>query len=172
MRGMFEGRAPGEVERLAARFVDGELDAAEAARVEASLVRDPALGAEVERLRALRAALATDRDPGMPAPSAGFADRVLGEVRRLPRGERGPAGEAAEIDWLVPWARRIVAAAALVVLSAFALWAASVRVEQGSDEVQAAPDDVRATAEFIERLDAEIDRIEAGRTETAGREPR
>ena len=63
-------------------YLDGELAAEEAARVEGALARDPELAAELEAWRGVDGALGLLE--GAP-PQAGFTDRVLVALRRAQR---------------------------------------------------------------------------------------
>ena len=60
-------------------YLDGELDEADSARVEARLAADPALAEELAALRATWDVLDLDEAPRAPA---GFAERVLAEKKR------------------------------------------------------------------------------------------
>lgn len=64
-------------ERLMA-YVDGELDAAQAAEVEAAIAADPALAAAVARQRRLRARLRASYDPVLDEP---VPERLLAAAR-------------------------------------------------------------------------------------------
>lgn len=72
-------------------YADGQLDAAQAARVEAAIAADPALAAAVARHRALRARLREAFDPALeePVPAALLA-AARGETR-AGRREAAPA---------------------------------------------------------------------------------
>ncbi len=75
-------------------YADGQLDAAQAARVEAAIAADPALAAAVARHRALRARLREAFDPALeePVPAALLA-AARGETRAGGR-EAAPPGAA------------------------------------------------------------------------------
>jgi len=55
-------------ELLLNAYLDGELDALEANRFEARLASEPALAAEIEAYRLLRAALRSDLAEDVPSP--------------------------------------------------------------------------------------------------------
>jgi anti-sigma factor RsiW len=95
-----------DTERLAA-FLDGELDAVEAAAVEAALAGDPRLRAELAAMRradeALRSVPATDLPPGFEARLRTRLDAELGDL--LGTGGRaqvdGPGGTAVAAEGAV-----------------------------------------------------------------------
>jgi anti-sigma-K factor RskA len=108
--------------RLVQRYVDGELDGGARDELERRMLRDAAL----------RALLASAAAPVAGAP-AGFAARVLGEVRRLPsRAELvAPGGEPGiterELARTVAFARRLFVAAVLIGGLALLIWAGLLR---------------------------------------------
>ncbi|HTM70461.1 MAG TPA: zf-HC2 domain-containing protein [Luteimonas sp.] len=110
-------------------YVDGELDASDAARIEAALAHDDVLARRVERARAVRAQLRAAFDPVLdepvPArlsallqpPSAQAATPATSPV--MPAGGHGATRRrTAHRRWFVPGA----ALAASVALLAVALW--------------------------------------------------
>ena len=110
-------------------YVDGELDASDAARIEAALAHDDVLARRVERARAVRAQLRAAFDPVLdepvPArlsallqpPSAQSATPATSPV--MPAGGHGATRRrTARRRWFVPGA----ALAASVALLAVALW--------------------------------------------------
>lgn len=110
-------------------YVDGELDASDAARIEAALAHDAVLARRVEQVRAVRAQLRAAFDPVLdepvPArlsallqpPSAQAATPATSPV--MPAGGHGATRRrTAHRRWFVPGA----ALAASVALLAVALW--------------------------------------------------
>src|SRR5262245_46257659 len=70
-------------ELLLHRFLDGEMDSAQAVAFEARLAAEPRLRRHLEDASALRAGFAA-ADAGAPAPRAGFTAGVLAAARCLP----------------------------------------------------------------------------------------
>jgi hypothetical protein len=110
-------------------YVDGELDAAMAARIDAELAQDEQLASRVRRLRALQARLRAEFDPVLaepvparlsallqnPAPSA--SARTAAAASHAPRRSGGAARHRRR-RWLLPSA----AVAASVAMLAVGLW--------------------------------------------------
>jgi anti-sigma factor RsiW len=108
-------------------YVDGTLDDVDREIVETHLADDAALRAEVDALRALRAALAADAGPAAPPASARvvpFAPPpgAATAVERLPAGTRR--------RWTLPLG---LAAAAVI---AFGIWRAAQTRPDGSSQAQ------------------------------------
>jgi len=105
-------------------YVDGELDAAEAARIDAVLAQDDALARRVRQAHALRAQLRAAFDPVLDEPvparlSALLQPRAAPTVSLLEAGRDAPAARRrAPRRWLLPGA----ALAASVALLAVGLW--------------------------------------------------
>ncbi|HUA77348.1 MAG TPA: hypothetical protein VMA86_06725 [Acetobacteraceae bacterium] len=87
-------------------FVDGELEAGKAARIEAMLAGDPALRAEVERQRALALSL---RGAFAPTLNEDNPEHLLRAIRAAPVSRRYRAGEFAR----TLRTRRVIAASIL-----------------------------------------------------------
>ena len=107
-------------------YVDGELDAAEAARVDAALAQDDALAGRVRQMRALNARLRAAFDPVLDEPVPAHLSALL-QPRAMPavpltvvEGGRGAntVRHRASRRWLGPGA----ALAASVALLAAGLW--------------------------------------------------
>ncbi|MDQ6647097.1 MAG: zf-HC2 domain-containing protein [Pseudomonadota bacterium] len=129
-------------------YVDGELDAADAARIEAALVTDDVLRRRVRRAHELRAQLKAAFDPVLDEPIPGHLSALLqtpaanAHVTAAPdpgraarRGFGAPRHRTSR-RWLVPGA----AVAASIAVLAVALWwnggSESVRI-QGSQQFAA-----------------------------------
>lgn len=110
-------------------YVDGELDAPAAARIDAALAHDEELAARVRRARAVRARLRAAFDPvldepvperlsALLQPSAEKHATPAGPRSRSAEGHRAGAARRRVHRWLAPG----VALAASVVLAAAMLW--------------------------------------------------
>ncbi|MEW9623072.1 hypothetical protein [Rhodanobacter geophilus] len=106
-------------------YVDGQLDAAEAARVDAALAQDDALAGRVRRMRTLNTRLRAAFDPVLDEPLPERLSALLQPARPnvapivLAGGRGADAGRRrAPRRWLMPGA----ALAASVALLAAALW--------------------------------------------------
>jgi hypothetical protein len=123
-------------------YVDGELDAAMAARIDAALLQDEQLASRVRQLRALQLRLRVEFDPVLaepvptrlsdllqhPAPSA--SARTASTMSHAPGRSRG-AGRHRTRRWLLPSA---AVAASIAMLAAGLWWKAGsdlVRVRDG-----------------------------------------
>jgi hypothetical protein len=123
-------------------YVDGELDAAIAARIDAALLQDEQLASRVRQLRALQLRLRAEFDPVLaepvptrlsdllqhPAPSA--SARTASTMSHAPGRSRG-AGRHRTRRWLLPSA---AVAASIAMLAAGLWWKAGsdlVRVRDG-----------------------------------------
>jgi hypothetical protein len=143
------------------RYVDGELRGAVLAEFEARLLRDAALRAAVDESRALRAVLASAAASDAAAP-AGFASRVLDEVRRLPsRAELATeaTGERQDLTHVVAMARRLFVAAVLIGGVALLIWAGLLR---RADSARVEASDRKAMVELQQRIEQERRLREAG----------
>lgn len=156
--------------RLLHRSLDGALQPAEVLLLQERLVRESALSAALERLRAERQLFAAAASQRLPGPSAGFAAKVLGAVRKLPARDALQAERMA--DALVTTCRRLLVAAAVLFALGLA-WQVGVFGPQGPQTLEAAPADLQRT---LDRLDAMIQQgaLEPGQPGSAGRalEPR
>jgi anti-sigma factor RsiW len=114
-----------ELERRIGLLLDGRLPAAEAKALEAELAASPPDGEarRIERsLRALRAAMRAEQEPDVPA---GLAAKVHARVAAARR-------EQSRVRSVLPFARRMLAAAAVVLLAGlFAIVAGSDAVRGG-----------------------------------------
>lgn len=150
-----------DAEREVQRYVDGELQGAALAEFEARLLRDAALRAAVEESRSLRAVLASAAAPAAAAP-AGFAARVLDEVRRLPsRAELAAdgAGDDRDLAHVVAMARRLFVAAVLIGGLALLIWAGLLR---RTDSARVEASDRKALLELQQRIENDRRLREAG----------
>lgn len=114
-------------------YVDGQLDAESAARIDASLATDPALAARVQRERALRAALHGAFDPVLDEP----VPARLAALLQAPAAE-APMATVMSLPSRPPrrrWAMPALAAAASLAALAVLLWQSSahdlVRLRDG-----------------------------------------
>jgi anti-sigma factor RsiW len=141
-----------------ARYVDGEMTAAERARFAARLDADPELRRAVLELEDLRRCIAAAATTPVRQPCPGFRARVAAEVA----GFGGAAGsrEAAELERVMVFARRVMVAAVLVFGVAILMFAGLLR-STDSGRLEASPAEIQRA---IEKLDAAI-RVE----NTAGR---
>jgi anti-sigma factor RsiW len=98
-----------EDELILNAYLDGELDAIEAARFEQRLVADAALNAQIEKLRALRAVLRSDIAEDVPSPE--LRRRVMSNVKFVPRADKN--------SWL-PLAASFLMGAVLAGVTTFA----------------------------------------------------
>lgn len=109
-------------------YVDGELDAAIAARIDAALAHDAALARRVQQARAVRAQLRAAFDPVLDEPVPARLSALLqprsaqaaipAAPRVVPMGGHGTTRRRTIRRWFVPGA----ALAASVALLAVALW--------------------------------------------------
>ncbi len=156
-------------QRLLSRLVDGELAGEELTELERRLLREPRLREAVEGQRETRewfekVRVQESRD-GVTVP-AGFAARVVEQVRRLPDREEllaevGELGEReSEERTTLSLGRGILAAAALI-FGVSLLFAGGLVRPADSDQLEAADDQV------IERIDAEMRALEEAEPERA-----
>lgn len=138
--------------RVVARYVDGELAGEESAAIERRLVQDPDLRAAVDELREFRGLFAAERDVAPPRPTAGFRDRVLGEVQRLPTADELRATETSRVVEFEAFCRRLMVAAALLIAVGVLAFAGFVH-SGDTGELEASETEVR---QEMERLDALI----------------
>lgn len=113
-------------QEMLAAYADGELDAAEAVRVEAAMAADPALARKVEAHRALKARLAAHYAPvaEQPVPShlaallTGGSDTALAEEPQVVSlaAERRKRGLAPAIRRWAPFAGPALAASLILAL--------------------------------------------------------
>lgn len=136
----FEGR---EV----ARFVDGEMPAAERAAFEERMREDGGLRAAVAELRRLRRLFEAERSVAPPRPSAGFRERVLaaGLVAPLaPFDDR-------TVRVVETWSRRVLWAAAAIAAIALSVWAGVLRgVDSG--RLEASPAEIQRVMQELDAL--------------------
>lgn len=132
------------------RYVDGEMTADESLRFERELAVDSELAAAVAELRDLRKCFDGERTAPPPRLRPGFADRVVGAVRRdaLPVVDRGAS--AAELVVFERWSRRIVVAAVLVAGLALLLFAGLLR-SADTGQLQASPAEIQRIMEALDR---------------------
>jgi len=90
-------------------FVDGELDAARAAVVAQAIERDPALAAEVDRLRAVRARVA---DAFAPVLDEDIPERLQAAATARPNADGGRTGR---VYRSAPWSAMAAGLAGLVI---------------------------------------------------------
>jgi anti-sigma factor RsiW len=142
-------------ELLLHRFLDGEMDSAQAVAFEARLAAEPRLRRRLEDETNLRAGFAAAH-AGSPAPRAGFTAGVLAAARRLPSRQQLERDEVV-VD-LVRSCRRVLIAAA-VLFGICLAWYAGL-MNSLSDTLQAAPAGPAPRAEVekeMKRLDALIE---------------
>lgn len=144
---------------LAARYVDGELEATDVTAFEERLATEPALVAYVTELRDTVAWFAPGRDEATPTPSEGFHQRVLREVRRLPRAdELAGAQPATNVVGFEAACRRIMVAAALLIGVGLLVFGGLLH-KADSGELDASPAEIR---QKMDELDALIREREFG----------
>lgn len=133
--------------RLISRYVDGLLEGPERIDFERRLLQEPDLRSAVEAARETGSWFENLRGATPRAP-ADFSSRVLAAVQGLPPrrellAEAGVPGEIEEFEAaLARTGRRLVAAAALVLATALALWA-GLRLDGGARRLEASPDELR-----------------------------
>jgi anti-sigma factor RsiW len=133
-------------QRLASRYLDGELGAAARAAFAARLPHEPLLRAAVDELAELRATLrAGDEPPGAPR---GFAQAVLDRVQRLP----SPVQLQAEELEVVRVAHWLVLAAGLI-LGASLLIVSGLLRPLGDGRLEAAKEELKQIVEQINARD-------------------
>ena len=132
------------------RFLDGEMDSAQAVAFEARLAAEPRLRRHLDDARALRAGFA-EAHVGGPAPRAGFTAGVLAATRCLPSRQQLKRDEV--VAELVRTCRRVLIAAAVLLGLSLALHAGLVNSRR-SDTLEAVPS--AEVQQEIERLDALI----------------
>lgn len=137
-------------ELLLHRFLDGEMDSAQAVAFEARLAAEPRLRRGLEDASALRAGFAAAHGGG-PAPRAGFTAGVLAAARCLPSRQQLKRDEVAA-DLVRACRRVLIAAAVLFGLSL--VWHAGLVNSRRSDTLQAV--DSREVKQEMDRLDALI----------------
>ena len=98
------------------RFVDGELPPADMTAVERDAATDETLAGRIDGMREMRRAVLA----GAPAPSAGFAAKVAANAQL--RGAQQPA----ELMEMRRFARRVLAAAAILAVVGLAYMAVDV----------------------------------------------
>ena len=114
---------PSDKDELIHRWLDGEVDAEEAAKVKSMLESDPELRAEVESLRALSKSLKAEVPADITPPSADFFNhhirrQIEEAIESDPHAEVAPEAASKGIfSWLgLPWAVAAAAVVALLVL--------------------------------------------------------
>ena len=137
-------------ELLLHRFLDGEMDSAQAVAFEARLAAEPPLRRRLEDARALRAGFA-GAHAGGPTPRAGFTAGVLAAARCLPSRP-----ELKRDDVVVEFVRtcRRVLIAAAVLFGISLAWHAGLMNSRRSDTLTAAPNEIE---QEMKRLDALIE---------------
>src|SRR5262245_63790693 len=138
-------------ELLLHRFLDGEMDSAQAVAFEARLAAEPRLRLRLEDERALRAGFAAAHAGG-PAPRAGFTAGVLAAARCLPSRQQLKRDEV--VAEFVRACRRVLVAAAVLFGISLA-WHAGLMNGRRSDTLQAAPS--WEVEKEMKRLDALIE---------------
>jgi len=113
------------------RYLDGELPAPEAERIEHAAAADAALAARLDEMRLIGEAV---RD-GAPSAPAGFATRVAASARL-----RGAGPREAEILDLRRFTRRLLVAAALLAAIGIGYLAFEVVPDLMPQRIQASPD--------------------------------
>jgi len=137
-------------ELLLHRFLDGEMDSAQAVAFEARLAAEPRLRRRLEDESALRAGFAAAHAGG-PAPRAGFTAGVLAAARRLPSRQQIERDDVTA-DFVRACRRVLIAAAVLFGISL--VWYAGL-MSSRSDTLQAV--DSREVQQEMKRLDALIE---------------
>jgi len=138
-------------ELLLHRFLDGEMDSAQAVAFEARLAAEPRLRRSLEDATALRAGFAAAHAGG-PAPRAGFTAGVLAAARCLPSRQQMKRDDVAA-DFVRACRRVLIAAAVLFGISL--AWHAGLVNSRRSDTLQAAPS--WEVEQEMKRLDALIE---------------
>lgn len=161
-------RKPLDDGRLVYRYLDGEMTAEELERFRVRIEREPDLRSALKDAEELRSWFRPGRaEPGFAA-AAGFSERVLAEVRRLPSREdliRAGALDPAEERQLIGLSHRLLAAA-VVLAGLFAALASGLFFPPETDRLEASPDEIRTE---MDRLDALIrDEGAGGRPEESG----
>ena len=133
------------------RFLDGEMDSAQAVAFEARLAAEPRLRRHLDDARALRAGFA-EAHVGGPAPRAGFTAGVLVATRCLPSRQQLKRDEV--VAELVRACRRVLIAAG-VLFGISLVWYAGLMNSRRSDTLQAAPH--WEVEQEMKRLDALIE---------------
>lgn len=139
---------PHDDELLLQRHLDGQLDAGAEAALRARLLAEPALAARATALRSLRDLLQAARGPER-RPSAGFTADLLQAVRQLP--SRRELEQTDLVQGGIVWCRRILLAAAALLLCGLAWRSGLLRPEGTGGALQADPAVVQRE---IERLEA------------------
>ena len=147
-----------ESDRQVARFVDGEMSRDEGVAFDAALRADPALRAAVEDVRRLRQWFAPGRCEAEPTASPEFHQRLLAAVATTaaeqvsvrPGQDDAAASVEASVERI---ARRVIAAAAAIIVAVTLAFAAWFGRAPGDGRLEAAPDDVQHA---MSELDARI----------------
>jgi len=148
--------------RLLHRSLDGALSGADSLALQQRLAGEPALRDALERLQAERRVFAAAAKQSLPGPSAGFAAKVLGAVRKLPARDALQAERMAEA--LVHTCRRLLIAAAVLLTLGLA-WQVGVFGPQGPQTLEAAPADVQRSMDRLDSLIQEGALTEKGTVE-------
>jgi anti-sigma factor RsiW len=135
------------------RFLDGEMDSAQAVAFEARLAAEPRLRRCLEVETALRAGFAAAHAGG-PAPRAGFTAGVLAAAHRLPSRQQLKRDEVV-VD-LVRSCRRVLIAAA-VLFGICLAWHAGLMNSRASDRMEAVPH--AEVEKEMKRLDALVEEM-------------
>jgi anti-sigma factor RsiW len=143
-------------QRLAARYIDGELEPAARAAFAGRLPHEPLLRAAVDELAELRATLrALPEPPGAPR---GFAPAVLDRVRRLPSPVQLQADEL-EVVRVAHW---LLLAAGLI-LGASLLIVSGLLRPLGDGRLEAAKEELKQIVEQIHARDGGEPLVPRGR---------
>jgi anti-sigma-K factor RskA len=145
-----------ESDRDIGRYVDGEMRRDEQIAFEARMRDDATMRRAVEELRGLRSLLAAGRSDSGVRPTGEFRGRVLAAVATA-KDERHAADGAIESV-----ARRVVYAAAVVLVAAVLAAVATRGRSSGSGRLEASPAEVQRT---MADLDARIRAESVGTTE-------
>ena len=137
-------------ELLLHRFLDGEMDSAQAVAFEARLAAEPVLRRGLEDATALRAGFAAAHAGG-PAPRAGFTAGVLAAARGLPSRQQMKRDDVTA-DFVRASRRVLIAAAVLFGISL--AWFAGLVSSRRSGTLEAVP--TWEVQKEMERLDALI----------------
>ena len=138
-------------ELLLHRFLDGEMDSAQAVAFEARLAAEPRLRRRLEDESALRAGFAVAH-AGAPAPRAGFTAGVLAAARCLPSRQQLKRDDV--VVELVRACRRVLIAAA-VLFGISLVWHGGLMNSRRSSTLEAAPR--WEVEQEMKRLDALIE---------------
>lgn len=130
-------------ERHLWKFLDGELDAGEAAAIETAAGADAGLARRLEEMRTIKREVLA----GAPTPPPGFAERVSGMASRLPRAPVFSFDAARRL-------RPVLAAAALLVALAIGYWAGRSATEplRAGPEIETGKSVEERVDEFRKRL--------------------